>query len=191
MGWEFRSQLRIVSVTCNVTPLRYAVTLQASSRQRIVHPQWDDRFWECDRCACETFCDVMVRCYYSYWKHCCSTLAHYTLLEMLDVFSLCVAAVLSVAPNSSRFLVYLVFSPSAQRQTRQSTWCSSRGLPSQSFPGQKWLRQYTKLRTEWLKFMVRIPTGAIGFCLFRNTQPGSGTQQTSCSVGIAVLPLWV
>jgi hypothetical protein len=64
---------------------------------------------------------------------------------MLDVFGLCVAADPRVAPNNSGFLFSLIFSPSAQHQTRQSPRGSSRGLPSILFPEQKFLRQYINL----------------------------------------------
>jgi hypothetical protein len=43
----------------------------------------------------------MTRCYYPSWKHSHNALAHCTLLEMLDVFSLCVVAEQSVAHTST------------------------------------------------------------------------------------------
>jgi hypothetical protein len=43
----------------------------------------------------------MTSCYYPSCKHSHSALVHYTLLEMVDVFRLCVAVEHSVAPTNS------------------------------------------------------------------------------------------
>jgi hypothetical protein len=51
----------------------------------------------------------MTSCYYASWKHSKRALAHYMLFEMLDVFSLCVVAQLSVAPANGSPLLPLMF----------------------------------------------------------------------------------
>jgi len=52
----------------------------------------------------------ITSCYYPCWKHTHSEPAHYTLLEMLDVFSTCLVLEQSVAPTNSSPLVPLVVS---------------------------------------------------------------------------------
>jgi len=61
-----------------------------------------------------------MSCCYPLWKHKHSALAFCTLLEMLDVFSLCVAEELSVAPNNCIPLFPQQFS---QHQVRHSFSC--------------------------------------------------------------------
>jgi hypothetical protein len=64
-------------------------------------------------------------CYYLSWKHSHSAFMHYTLLNMLDVFSLCVVTELSLASSNSS-----PFPPTAQRpklhsQTAVISWSAN------------------------------------------------------------------
>jgi len=78
----------IIKLECTLT-----VTLTGTLKgtlQPIVHRQGDDLCYECDRYV-RKISWRMTSCYYPCWNHSHSTRAHYTLRDMLDVFSLCVA----------------------------------------------------------------------------------------------------
>jgi hypothetical protein len=60
----------------------------------------------------------IISCYYPTWKHSHNSLAHYTLLEMLHVFILSVAAELSVAATNRCTPVPPTVNTPAPHQTR-------------------------------------------------------------------------